>query len=279
MVSLSRSIKVRDWDADGGAAAQQFRTASDVFEKDLVDLVERKILALRISDFTPEPVARRLAMALRHYPEQAAYEVEPSVKKVGITLFDSNGKPDAREQYHLHARENTELLRRACQGIPNPVDILMQRLQSISTAGVCLERIDGRAMSCGVCRIFTPGSRLRPHLDRLAIDAPEASSPRELLGQLSANALLEAAEAGGEVLLWGDSPTPDECRSQGSDELHFDEKLLPAPRAVISPRVGDLLIFNSACVHAVRTVKRGERITLATFIGFRGPGKPWSFWS
>lgn len=276
MVSPSQSITAGH---QAAAVTQEVRTASDIFEEDLVDIVEGRILALRISGFTPEPVARRLATALRHCPEQAAYEVEPSVRKVGTTFFDSNGKPDAREQYHLHARENTELLRRACQQIPHPVDLLMQRLQSIFPSGVCLEHIDGRAMSCGVCRIFTPGSRLRPHWDRLPIDAPEASSPRELLGQLSANAYLEAAEDGGEVVLWDEPHPPNEYGLHRQDEHHFDEKLLPAPRAVISPRIGDLLIFNSACVHAIRTVTRGERITLATFIGFRGPEKPWSFWS
>jgi hypothetical protein len=278
MVRPSHSTTVRN-QAAASAVAQRVRTASDVFEKDLVDLVERKILALRISGFTPEPVAHRLATALRHCPEQAAYEVEPTVKKVGVTLFDSNGKPDSRGKYHLHSRENMELLRRACQGIPHPVNVLMQRLESNSSSGVCLERLDGRPMSCGVCRIFTTGSRMRPHCDRLVIDAPEASSPSELLGQLSANAYLETAEDGGEVLLWGNTLELRACALQGPDKYHFDEELLPAPRAVISPSVGDLLIFNSAGVHAVRTVKRGGRITFSTFIGFRGRENPWSFWS
>jgi predicted 2-oxoglutarate/Fe(II)-dependent dioxygenase YbiX len=43
--------------------------------------------------------------------------------------------------------------------------------------------------------------------------------------------------------------------------------------------MGELVALNSTCVHSVRTVTRGERITFATFVGYRGRGKPWSFWS
>ena len=61
--------------------------------------------------------------------------------------------------------------------------------------------------------------------------------------------------------------------------MDFDERLLPEPAIVLRPGVGELIAFETSHIHAVRTVRRGERITCATFIGYRGPGEPWTLWS
>jgi len=45
---------------------------------------------------------------------------------------------------------------------------------------------------------------------------------------------------------------------------------------MIAPRVGDLILINSTCVHAVNQVKKGCRITSGGFLEYYGNNQPWS---
>ena len=55
--------------------------------------------------------------------------------------------------------------------------------------------------------------------------------------------------------------------------------MLPPPDAVVAPRVGDLILFNSNRIHAVRACRGGPRVTVSCFIGYRGEGRPLGYWS
>ena len=256
------------------------RRAPAAAESDLLDLVHRRIIALRIPGFVAGDEAARLAGLVRASPNRTVYAAEPAVGKLGASFYDSNGRRRAREEYHRRARENTELLRQVCAGPRHPLDPLMECLRTETAAGVCVERVDGRPMSVGICRIFAEGSRLLPHQDILADDAPYAGSPKTLLGQISANVYLQVADEGGEVVVWSGDFTPEQRDAWRLPyRMDFDERLLPPPSAVLRPAAGELIAFETSHIHAVRAVRRGERITFATFIGYRGPGQPWTVWS
>ncbi|HET7462523.1 MAG TPA: 2OG-Fe(II) oxygenase [Longimicrobium sp.] len=255
------------------------RTAAGLHERDLLDLAERRILAVRIPAFTSRAAAGELARRILASPHQTRYAVAPSVAKVGTTFFETADDPAARARYHQAGARGESLLRDSCGGLREPIAVLRERMRAFP-AGVRTESVDGRPMSAGVARVFGPGSEIRAHQDVLAHDAPDARTPRELVSQLAVNVYVSVARLGGELALWRDSLSPAEYRARsipGSPDL--DERLLPAPAAVLRPRLGELIAFNCTCVHAVRPVRQGCRVAFATFVGYRGPGRPWSVWS
>jgi 2OG-Fe(II) oxygenase superfamily len=261
-------------------SASDVRIAGELVESDLVDLAERRILALRIPAFTLRPAARALALRILASPHQSRYAVAPTVAKVGTTFFETAGDLDGRARYHEASARSEDLLRQACGPFETPIAVFRTRLGALGAAGVCTESVDGQPMMTGVARIFDEGSAIRPHQDVLAHDAPCARTPRELVSQLSVNVYVGIARRGGELALWRESfsaPEYQERAIPGTPDL--DERLLPPPAAVLRPRLGELVAFNCTCVHAVRPVLRGRRITFATFVGYRGPSRPWSFWS
>ncbi len=64
-----------------------------------------------------------------------------------------------------------------------------------------------------------------------------------------------------------------------TQSYHVNRDILGQPDAVISPKVGDLLIFNSRCFHAVRESSGGIRSSIAAFVGYRGINHSLSLWS
>ena len=63
--------------------------------------------------------------------------------------------------------------------------------------------------------------------------------------------------------------------------VHTDR---PMPTAVttdvvLTPETGDLIIFNSRNLHAVRPAAGGPRVTLSCFLGYRGATEPLTYWS
>lgn len=249
-------------------------------ERDLLLLASGNILALRIPSFISKTEATNLAENLRKSPVKDYYEVNPSVAKVGVTLFDSNQRPLNRIDYHKNAIGNTKLIKKACGEMQSPIDKLIRTLSRCSKAGVCTETIDGKPMSVGICRICEIGSEIPVHHDILIEDAPYAKSPKELICQLSANIYVSTAEKGGELVLWDANYPFEKYGDKNSVGCHeLDESLLLPPKVFIKPKIGELIIFNSTYAHAVRKIEKGRRVTMASFIGFRGINSPWSFWS
>src|SRR5207245_1188972 len=76
------------------------------------------------------------------------------------------------------------------------------------------------------------------------------------------------ATLGGEVQLWRlmpDQAEYDRLRLAGSYGL--DHTKLPPPDTVVTPARGELVLFNSNRVHAVRPCEGGPRVTVSCFIG------------
>lgn len=255
----------------------EVREATELNESDLQAVAYGQVWALRVPGFFDVSEATALATALRSSPLRSHYEVNPQVAKIGSTLFDSNGRQAERAAFLRQAAANLAIVRDACAGIEHPVDRIRRQLDERGALGTAAECLDGVAMSYGVFRILEARTGIAPHRDVLREDAPDSSGPCDLRAQLSVNVHLTNVEAGGDLMLW---PIAGRALEVGpGSPHHLDVADLPRPVASLTPSCGDLIAFRSTLAHAVQTVGAGCRVTCGTFVGYRGPRRPWTFWS
>lgn len=249
--------------------------------RELRDVVDGAALAIVIDRFVEPGEAVSIGATLADDPTESSYRVEPSVGIVGATFFDTNGDVASRNRYHADAsRCGDSIGRRLGSATRNPLATLRSSIAECTGRRVEPLRLDGEAMSWGVCRTYEPGSRLPPHQDALRMDAPRSPTGQGLVGQLSAVLGLEDADDGGELVLWGREYLPGD---DAIDLVHLghdiDEDELPAPMARLRLPPGRLAIFNTAFLHSVCPVQSGRRRTLSMFIADPGGTRPWAIWS
>jgi hypothetical protein len=204
------------------------------------------------------------------------------IKKLGMPLFEAaGGDPEKRKRYHTRALQTIRALRELSRPAPYPMDQLRLALQESWPAGADFENLGhGRNAFVGMPRVFEGGAAALPHVDRLAWDVPDVPAARTILAQIAANVHLRTAAGGGEVELWDMDPSAgDYQRLRQAGTYGLDRARLPAPAAVVVPQAGDLILFNSHRIHAVRACRGGPRVTVSCFIGYRGEDQPLSYWS
>jgi predicted 2-oxoglutarate/Fe(II)-dependent dioxygenase YbiX len=161
------------------------------------------------------------------------------------------------------------------------MDELRLALQEHWPAGADFESLHpGKKMFVGMPRVFEKQGGALPHVDRLAWDVPDIAAAQSLRAQIAANVHLRTADKGGEVELWAFRPDQEEyeeLRLHGTYGL--ERAKLPPPDAVVAPHLGDLILFNSNRIHAVRPCTGGPRVTVSCFIGYRGESLPLTYWS
>ena len=253
----------------------------------LMALIDRRILALRVPDYYPTDDAARVGqLILNGYgPEGigAAKDYETDgvggAKRLGLPFFDTRNKPDLLDRYYAEAVPAQRDLRQMFAPFLSPIDKLRVELQEIWPCGALPENLDGRNMFIGLGRVFDQGVEGLPHQDILWRDSSEEKA-RTIKAQLGSNMYLKCPSIGGELEVWNLCPTDDEYDQYcGPGSYGIDRSTLPAPAVVVKPEPGDLILFNSECIHAVRLISGEPRVSVSSFIGYRGIGAPLTMWS
>jgi 2OG-Fe(II) oxygenase superfamily len=248
-------------------------------------LVDGELLAIVVRAFTAADCCSLISDRLIHDHRLGGYATDDgaaSIKKIGMPLFEVAGRdPVNREQYYATALRTIRDLRALSHPAVYPMDHLRLALQELWPEGAGFEELHpGRKMFVGMPRVFEASSSALPHVDRLAWDVPDIASAWTMVAQIAVNVHLRTATRGGEIELWSMMPDRDEyeqLRQEGSYGL--DRTKLPPPDATVTPSVGDLILFNSNRVHAVRTCGGGPRVTVSCFVGYRGVSEPLTYWS
>ncbi len=246
----------------------------------LDDLVHNRVRAVRLPRFYPEDLCERVSAALMADEHFGYYATALNVGRVGIAYTETVIDPSLKEPYYDQATSAIWALRKCCAPYYSPMDRLRLEISELWPAGIGREDVDGRPMFVGISRVFEKGAESLPHQDLLHRDAPHSARAAELVGQLAGNIYLKIPGAGGHLQMWNigyDDEDYDERRLNGSYGL--DRELIPEPEIAFLPEAGDLILFNTRLLHAVPPSSGGARVTLGTFIGYRGDDQPLTFWS
>ncbi len=272
------------------SSVKSITTASRLTLNNLRELFAGKTLAIHISNFYPQVEAQRLSQQLIDHAQFERYFRAPDigVRRTGMTFFETNGSTEQLLRYYDEAQPATHALRGACAPLLSPVDKLRLELGDLWLDGVRSENAHGRPMLAGIGRVFENGFELPPHQDILARDLQDATLPplndhQSLLRQLSANIYLRPAHQGGQLEIWHLSPSLQEQQAIRDNEFQYegivDRQNLPDPDVILTPQSGDLVLFDSGHVHAVRACEGGPRVSMSLFIGYRGPNQPLTYWN
>ncbi len=252
---------------------------------DLNALFEGKILALRIFDFYPKEQLQPLADQLIGYDHQINHysmAEDVGVRRMGMTIFEAENKPKKLRDYHKHAKIAGEYLRRVCFPHPNPLDLLKSRLMESWPGGLRIEAALGELMNPGIVRVFDSGAfeGLPPHQDMLSRDLPDNQRARQMLSQLAANIYIRVPEIGGQIDIWNKEPDIEEFESMRDGRYDFiPREALPSNFVRIKPKVGELMLFRSSCVHAVLPSQSSARVAFSCSLGYFGLGESLSIWA
>jgi len=266
------------------------KIAQNLMMTDLLDLLEGKILALRIPSYYHHEQAAQISEELIEQDSLERYHRAPDVgvQRTGITFFETNGNVEMLERYYQQAPACNRNIRYTCSPFLSPIDKLRLDLGDMWLAGACIENVHNRTMLAGIGRVFEDNFELPPHQDILARDVSDApiypSYPFSyLVSQLSANIYLRTPKFGGELEIWNVQPSttkqPEIHDKEYKYEGIIDRRILPEATAVIKPQIGELILFDSTRVHAVRASHGGPRVSMSMFIGYRNQDEPLTYWS
>ena len=238
-----------------------------------------KTLAVRVPNFYPSCLAEEFTQSVLCNPTLSGYGIEPNILRTGIPLCDTVGKPELRQQYFQQSMDwmHEEIVRFKYR--LSPINLLLMELHQIWLPGVQFEHLDGHSMWAGSARVFRNGAEALPHRDKLQVDAPEFERSKQLIRQIAANIYTNIPESGGQLDLWWQQFSEEEYNQLRVPGCYgLERQKLSLPTCTIEPQVGDLILFDSTCVHAVRP-SLGVRVTQSCFMGLRGLYMPVSMWS
>lgn len=246
----------------------------------LVALGDGRAAACRIKRFSAMGVCAHLSRRIIERPDRAVHGSVADLEIMGMPYFLAIRDERSLRRYYRAAEQFRDEIRSLSEPYSSPLDAIIGLLNDAWPCGATAERLEcGLDMSPAIVRVFKEGVGVLPHHDKLADESADSQRARDLLSQLSLNLYLSTPPRGGELELYlRDYDRPKyERLARGSYGL--PPSAVGAPRVVLRPDVGELILFSSRGLHAVAPGSDGYRVTLSMFIGLRGPHQPLTFWS
>jgi len=259
------------------------KTTARLEQRDLISLIKGDILALRIFPFAKLRDCQLWQVKLRNNAQLKRYSNAPDVpvNRIGMTLFETENRKEKIEQY-LSVGQSLRRKVRNIFGKHNPLDHLIENLNSSWIQGCHVQTYNSRTMNPGIIRSFESSlsGGLPPHVDSLIKDLPDTSEFETMQCQLAANLYFEVFEKGGELELWNYAPDASALEDLYTEEYDFiDTNRIPTRSQKLTPRQGELILFRSNCVHAVKGSNGGNRSAASCFIGYYGQNNALSVWA
>lgn len=251
---------------------------SDFSARALMHVARGAVMVLHVRSFIDAATCALLAQRAEQHG-YAPYLNVPSVRRIGMAFYETEGKPALVENYFASAQQNIADFRRACSPFCSPIDNLRCTLDEIWPPGAHLQSLGGRKMFVGLSRCVEPGTTFLAHHDIFADDAPGHVEATSLIAQFGANIYIQMPSAGGALLMWKDEIPPAVFNRMRGKDYGIPIDGLGPPAVSVRPSPGDLLIFNSRKMHAVSPGNERSRLAVSCFVGYRGESKPLTYWS
>ncbi len=252
-------------------------------KKNLLDLISGKILALRVYPFISIETCIEWQKQIAKSKLMGRYSnaLDIPVNRIGMTLFETGNDHKKLKLYFKKAKETLPSMERIF-GERNPIQVLLSGLDTAWASGVVISQLYGQAMNPGIIRSFESDKAggLPAHVDSLSKDLPDSDEFIDIRGQLAANLYFSVSSKGGELELWDYAPDADELEYLFTGDYDFiDTNKLPVSSQKLGPKVGELILFRSNCVHSVAAGEGGMRSAASCFIGYYGAYQPLTVWA
>ncbi len=262
------------------SVSNMLATVDSLDEQVLKDLFELKYIAVRVPGFYDPMYSKSLAGLLHQEIDDSA---SGGIYESNIDSFWNVTKDKhRRERYFNVALPLQQRLRRLSSPYPSPVDLLRLTLDEAWHGGASLMTMSGRKMPFGITRLWRTGSEALPHQDVLVREIAEEPDTVPLTAQIGINIHLSTADEGGELEIWDyqiSDADYESLRDEYEGSYGYPRSMLPEESLLISPEIGDLIMVNTMCAHAVRKITRGRRMTVSGFVGNMGTYQPLRCWS
>lgn len=255
------------------------RTTKQEFSHEhILSVVKKENFAVLVKGFCSPEALRKAQETLMGLRAQEQSTVDGDFWRLGFPYSEICDE-STRDKYHDEALASIARVRDMFAPYASPEDELRLLLDERWDSGAELMRVEGRTCFVGVCRFQGNNVDLVPHNDRLERFLPTGYQT-EIEEQLSTNIYVNLPEKGGELEMWDLEMDEQEYQELvGGRAYGIERDRLPEPAVVVKPEPGDLALLNPRLIHAVRPSEDTTRITIGTFIGYRGADRPLVYWS
>lgn len=235
---------------------------SSISRSSLRELFDNKIPAIRIQDFATADECKLLLSELSKLNMQKYKGVYPPIDRAGVTQFEA--KDQGTDSYFQDAKVARENLERIFERTFDPLDRIMKRLSTIYNTDVNFAEEDGKVYFAGLVRTMKEGTLL--HVDFAHNDAPSWCIAN-IDAQITWNLFLDAGKSGGECEIFNQPwQSCHEAKHMNESYGYEDVVVSGAQKVIVTPKVGDVVLFNCRNFHRVRETD-GPRTTIGSFIG------------
>jgi hypothetical protein len=246
----------------------------------LKGLFDDKIAAIVVPGFIAEEKCELAVKGILAHGFEYYKYVYPRIGKIGITQFEYSHNSEQKKEYFAKVPQanavRKEMFRQSGDLVPRVVRCLREVWGE--NAEIATEEGTREQYFAGLVRVLSEPLLL--HYDWAPFDGP-AWTISQISAQSTWNIFLQTGLGGATVVY--DRPWKNE-----SDEIYaisgsyeYEHLAVKGAYSVrITPRAGDLILFNSRNFHEVEETKgEMERITVSSFIGLIEAHDKLIFWS
>lgn len=260
----------------------QSKILESLSKKSLFDLFDKRIPGIIIPRFVSEAdCAKIVSILLREDIPNYTNTPDVDIGKFGLSHMECF---EAGEQlrYFSEAGAAQEKLCLIFEMVGiDPLKKLQDLIKNTSNLPVSIpieQSLNKSTYYAGIFRVIRSG--IPPHFDSASLEYPSEVGVSRVNAQLSWNLYLTEVPSGGELVLY--EMDAGHLRQTGMlgplDWLVPTEVLHKVSVIQYKPKVGDIVLFNSQCIHSVNKPDGCERITMSSFIGHSPESQIW-FWS
>lgn len=247
----------------------------------LRDLLDGGVAALRVPGFCSITECQAIVTHAREVGFSPYAGVTPRIDKIGITQIEHTASDHDRDDYFSGVPAAVSIrdsILTAGGKNPSLLDRVVTAFDLAWPAGAQIAReSDGRPYFAGVLRAMESA---RLHIDWAKNDA-EDWWIGGIEAQLAWNVYLESDEQGGDLRIHRRAWNPSIEGFKSTGNYGYDDDAARDVSSVnITPRTGELVVFNPQYLHEVLP-KRGDkaRTTIGSFVGKTPGSGPLVLWS
>lgn len=238
-------------------------------------IIHRKLLLIVMDTPYDEKVCASIRDSILSTHQLTRYSINGAndgVVHTGITYSECMTSKSKYEEYFRYAEISSQTIRDSVFPYVSPLDYTFDLLKRRYRRGAIVAEVGGRKLRTGGFRIFPNGSRVEPHQDIPSIHCPASPLMEQLQTLLSCNFFIDSGDEGGDFEIWNQQPSKHEfelhCHKEREQSYGIKRDYLGPPDISYRPKSGQILIFNTLNVHAVREVSfRGRKRITASFFG------------